>query len=412
MTKKWQAKLAKGITHTDTKYPYKEPFICRPANDDLTKQWSVDYSIWSEREQTLKRKRVILVGATVTARLSDGKAVIAELKKKLKAGACVDPLQKVPARVDTPDKVLPTTSLKKAIEIYLDFKKRTTGHNSWRTYRSSLRVLLQYLSDTPGLKKVSLATFHHGDALDFLDQTITKYLMSNRGRNNTKDNAKMLYGHWCKRINATAGRVLLVNPFDDIADLSVTSGKHTAFTDAQRLDFRKCATEQQEGQLLLFVQFMYYTFMRPRQELRLLRVRDLREGTIFVDKTNSKNNDDGYVEIPPPLVSLINEYKLREYAPHCYLFGREGVPGPDPVGPDYFYHHHRRILEKMGVPGDAGYDMYSWKHTGVIALWSATQNIKLIQQQCRHSTAAQTETYLRDLGIIVRHTQIQDFPEF
>lgn len=66
----------------------------------------------------------------------------------------------------------------------------------------------------------------------------------------------------------------------------------------------------------------------------------------------------------------------------------------------------------MGIPEKSGYDMYSWKHTGVIALWAATQNIRLIQQQCRHSTAVQTETYLQDLGIIVRHTQIQDFPEF
>jgi integrase len=66
----------------------------------------------------------------------------------------------------------------------------------------------------------------------------------------------------------------------------------------------------------------------------------------------------------------------------------------------------------MGLPDDGAYDMYSWKHTGVISLWNATQNIRLIQQHCRHSTAAQTEDYLRDLGIIVRHTQIQDFPEF
>ncbi len=222
----------------------------------------------------------------------------------------------------------------------------------------------------------------------------------------------MCFAHWCKRLNRPGSAVVLVNPFtEDIQDKATSSEKHTAYTDAQRQAFREICLQEKEEQLLLFVQFMYYTFLRPRQELRLLRVRDLKEHTIYINGINAKDNAGEHVESAPALERLIEHYKLRSYPTNYYLFSHSGSPGPDPVGPDYFYQHHRKLLTRLKWT-DAGHDMYSWKHTGVIALWNVTQNIRLIQQQCRHSTAAQTEDYLRDLGIIVRHTQIQDFPEF
>lgn len=404
--------MAKSVTNTQTKYPYKTPFISKPKDDDLSKQWVVEYGIWSEREEKIKRKRVVLVGTTVAERLADGREVVKELNRLLKAGAVVDPVPVItPVAAADLNQVKPNTPLSKAIDIYLAYKTKTTKKNSVRTYRSSLNLLKRYLVDTPGLKTVTLQQFRHGDALAFLDKVILDYKLTNRGHNNTRDNCAMFYRHWCKRINATSGRVILVNPFDNIDEKVTTSGKHTAYTDEQRAAFKDKCLAEGEGQLLTFVQFMYYTFMRPRQELRLLRIKDIREDTIFINAVNAKDNAAEYIEIPPGLQRIITELQLRDYPDNHYVFTHQGVPGPDPVGPDYFYSHHRRILDKLALK-DEGYDMYSWKHTGVIALWNATQNIRLIQQQCRHSTAAQTEDYLRDLGIIVRHTQIKDFPEF
>ncbi|MBD2700178.1 site-specific integrase [Spirosoma sp. BT702] len=411
MARKWQLFLNKQITPSPVKYPFKEPFISKPEDNDLTKQWVVEYGIYSEREQKIKRKRVVLKGDTVADRLKDGREVVGLIKQKLKAGACVDPQAKAPEVLvrDQADQVGGHTMIRQAIDLYLAYKQKTTSVNSWRTYRSSLRLFKQYLLDTPGLKNVTLANFHHGDALHFLDQVILKYGLTNRGHNNAKDNVGMFYRHWLKRINRP-GKLAIVNPFDDIQDKTTHTNKHTAFTDEQRETFKEICRKENETNLLLFVQFMFYTFFRPRQELRLIRVGDIKADTIYVNAEEAKDNEGAYIEIPPPLQALIEQYKLRTYPPHFYVFTHQGVPGSEPVGPDYFYQHHVRILAKLGWKGK--YDMYSWKHTGVIALWSTTQNIRLIQQHCRHSTAAQTEDYLRDLGIIVRHTQIQDFPEF
>jgi len=48
MARKWQIRLFKSLVQVAVKYPFKEPFISRPADDDLTKQWTVEYGIWSE----------------------------------------------------------------------------------------------------------------------------------------------------------------------------------------------------------------------------------------------------------------------------------------------------------------------------------------------------------------------------
>lgn len=68
------------------KYPYKAPFLSKPVDNDLTKQWVVEYGIWSLKKQRIVRKRVVLSGDTVAKRLIDAKEIIAELKKILRKG--------------------------------------------------------------------------------------------------------------------------------------------------------------------------------------------------------------------------------------------------------------------------------------------------------------------------------------
>jgi integrase len=411
MAKKWQNKVAKTHVDTTTRYQYKEPVLSKPPDDNLAKQWVVVYGVWSESKEKLVRKRVTITGDTVAKRLANAKATISELKVMLKAGVCVDPLpeEPKPAAVDH-NAVTLQTPLRKAIEVYLAYKQKTTKKNSYRTYKSSLSVLERFLKETPGMKNVAIGRFHAGNAQDFLDKVVLSYNHSNRGHNNARDNAQAVFLHWAKRINRPGVTHLLANPFEGIIDKVTISKKHTAFTDQQRTEFITKCQEMGEHQLLLFVKFMFYTFFRPREELRNIRISDIREHTIRVDGNMSKDNAEEYVEIAPPLEKLIQELNLRSYPSNYYVFSHAGVPGPERFGKDYFYHHHRRVLARLDWQGE--YDTYSWKHTGVIALWRATENIRLVQQHCRHSTATMTEDYLRDLGIIVRHTQIQDFPTF
>ncbi|WP_138990804.1 hypothetical protein [Larkinella sp. C7] len=52
-------------THTTAKYPYKDPFLSKPEDNDLSKQWVVEYGIWSIKKQRVVRKRVVLSGNSI-----------------------------------------------------------------------------------------------------------------------------------------------------------------------------------------------------------------------------------------------------------------------------------------------------------------------------------------------------------
>jgi len=58
---------------------------------------------------------------------------------------------------------------------------------------------------------------------------------------------------------------------------------------------------------------------------------------------------------------------------------------------------HRDILISLGL--DADHTLYSWKHTGVVQAYKNGVNIKSLQLQCRHYSIAQTDEYLKTLGI-------------
>lgn len=106
---------------------------------------------------------------------------------------------------------------------------------------------------------------------------------------------------------------------------------------------------------------------------------DILQKTIRIDAENAKNSRTAHVLIPPPLELLIEKHQLRQFPGSYYVFTLEGKPGPKPVYEKYFYNQHRRILTLLKLV-DQTYDLYGWKHTGVIALYKATKDVKLIQR--------------------------------
>ncbi len=126
----------------------------------------------------------------------------------------------------------------------------------------------------------------------------------------------------------------------------------------------------------------------------------------------AKDNEGEFIDIPLPLEQLIQAQQIRDFPGHYYVFSAEGQPGAEMVGPKYFYRRHVQVLQRISLI-DSGHDMYSWKHTGAVALWNATKDIELIRIQARHSDIKQTIEYLRDLGIrLANDDKIHKFPVF
>lgn len=167
----------------------------------------------------------------------------------------------------------------------------------------------------------------------------------------------------------------------------------------------------QDPILWLYCQFIYYCFIRPG-ELRLIKVADilLSDARIVVRKEVSKNGKEQYVNIPAAFLPDVEEYLELHDAPGAfYLFGNEGKPSPKPYGARRMSSNHQRLLEKIGLD-ITRHKLYSWKHTGAIALARASVPMKQIQIHLRHHSLEITDRYLRDMAINETDEIVKNYP--
>lgn len=419
MSKLCQSKLDNSniIDFKLGEFPWKEPRLSKPADNDLTKRWIVDYGVWSYDEKKIVRKRVNVKGKTVAERLARAKAIIATLEKR--AGsmyvgtrpAGLPSLKITPAPTQT-DIISPSLPIAKAVHIYIAYSKKALAGNTLKSYRTAVMKLLGYL-ERHKRSNLAIGSLEVSDVNEFLTELITIDGLSNRTRNNIKGACGTFYNYFAG-LDKSKKLKKQGNPFEDpdVRMLPQVQNKHQSYSLPQQKQYREVCESLGLNQLLTFCRWMYYTLMRPHEELRRLRVRDVRTKVIYVSGDNDKTNEGDYVDIPLPLEQLIQQQKIRDFPGHYFVFSQSGTPGPVMVGPKFFYRRHVKVLKEMNLE-DSGHDMYSWKHTGAIALWTATKDIELVRQQARHSSIKQTIEYLRDLGVrLADDDKIHKFPVF
>ncbi|OJJ23298.1 hypothetical protein BKI52_02770 [marine bacterium AO1-C] len=170
-----------------------------------------------------------------------------------------------------------------------------------------------------------------------------------------------------------------------------------------------------EHQLLLFISLIFYAFLR-KSELTQLRVGDVLDDVILVPGETGKNKKTRPIKLAPGLTQIISEQGLRNYPQDYFVFSTDdGRPGVEPIRENFFYLKFTSILEVHGLKRK-GYTMYGLKHSGVIALYTMVDNfqdLRVIQEMCRHKSLDMTQRYLRKLGIIlpIDYSIIDRFPK-
>lgn len=386
------------LTILNTPTPYKLCRIC-DSKGDLSKVWYVEYYIFDQQNQKLKRKRIVLNHQTAKERYSVGKYHAKNIDELLKKGSIL--FNDFPKKPEETQSISNNSKIIEACNFFLEFNKNILKPRTQESYSTDIKRFINFLKES-NLQNITIEGFNEMFAMQFLDYLIIKQKLSNRSRNNVKGTMSTFFNFFKKR------KLTHNNPFADIKKITQIATKHAAYSKNQIKIFKEEC--QNEPQLWLFINFIYFCFIRPRYELRLLKIGDIKEKTILTRAENNKNNATEHIMIPAALESLIQKYKLRTYDENFYVFSENGLPGKTALGRDYMYNKHRQILAKAELLNQ-NYDMYGWKHTGVIALWLATQNIELIRQQCRHADIATTQKYLRDLGLFIDYDQINKFPE-
>ena len=152
-----------------------------------------------------------------------------------------------------------------------------------------------------------------------------------------------------------------------------------------------------DPQLWLTVQLEYYCFLRPGQEIRLARVQwfDLARGVINVPAEVVKTDEHKVVIIPSEFrEELLHTWKLNLYPPHYYIIGKNGMPGPVPLGNNNLRNRFNIIRDSLELPKE--YKLYSWKHTGNARAADAGIPMYDRQRQNGHSSLRSTEEYLKN----------------
>jgi integrase len=177
------------------------------------------------------------------------------------------------------------------------------------------------------------------------------------------------------------------------------------FTRSQ-IDYLRPKFAETAPQLLFFVQFMYYTFIRPG-ELRFLRIEDiiLEQLRVRIPAPISKNRKEQYVAIPSAFLPVLQK-EISGLPPTHYIFG-----GIKPYGTNYFSRIHQQIIKKLRFDTTA-YKLYSWKHAGAVAAVMSGVSHKELQLQMRHHSLDELDGYLRQLGVADMQNLQDKFPAF
>ncbi len=386
------------------KHPYKLATLVH-HDYDMTKRWYVDFHAWDVSVDRLRRKRLYEPLNRIKSRserIFVGENVVRQVNRELREGKVLGKdkfAQQNAVRIDR-------FSLLNAIE-YVKEQKRLNGHR--KSYYRTFSTLKSVLEDWMAYENESdfpLREFSRKEAQNLHSYLRGEKKLANKTINNIFTNLSTAFNYLEKN-----GKLWKLSPLQGIDTLPVHVKKHAAFTNEQISVVKKAIKEHQVSspmhrrsgykQLELFIQFIYYTLARPN-EIMDLKVGDIQlaENRIFIRGEISKNKTDDYVAIPDTLKNNIKKSGVLKAKPGDFIFSKDGAPGATRLHNNFFWDKHHRILEETGLRDlNPNFSLYSYKHTGAISLYKATKDVKIVQQQCRHQSVAQTDAYLRDLGL-------------
>ena len=361
-----------------------------PVNLDISKPWYIEYKVWHHGRGELVTKRItgeINRIHNKEERVSAARFVRGELNALLKEGWTI-------GRKETTKTIFKHLPIHEALEAAFEIKKGTTREGTWKEYVALLKDIKKYLADK-GAGKEKIGKLNTQMLEDFLDEVVkTK---ENKTRNNKLTNIRALL-----RLINRREKVWDHIPGLDIPKLPTTTNKHTVFSRPQLLANKKACLEMGEDYLWLFCQFIFFTLARPG-ELRRLKVGhlDMFDDRIYIPGENAKGRSGEWIDMYPPLKDLVIQHNIHKAPKNHYVFSSSQNPGPEPVGKNYFYKRHVKLLEEVGLDSsELEYTMYSYKHSGCCHLYLAKVDLLSIQRQCRHKSPEQTMKYLRDLGTL------------
>lgn len=356
----------------------------KSGKPSMNGRWYVYFHIRDHQGnlKMLKRKSGINTGTNVKERMFLAKALCDEINLMLERGYnFLDPSIRAAAIVP----------MMETLRSYLALKQGNIRTRTFQSYKYALDSLELYLTENK-MQFCSPEEFNNYRAQDYCDYLQRSKRINPKTFNSTRAYLMVFFNMLVER------ELIGKNPFKSIKQLPEQAGRHLAYTNEE---WEKLLSylDDNNPRLKLFCQFIYYTYLRPIELLRLqVGNIDLVQGIIQIHGSQSKNRKSESVVIPDRFIEVVKNLQLQQLPKEYFLFGKKLQTDSQPYHRNSVTLQFRTALNKAGG-FTSDHTLYSCKHTGVSAAYRLGVDIYAISRQCRHQTITETQNYMRSIGL-------------
>ena len=350
------------------------------------KEWYVYYSVLNPATGRMVRFRhKINRIKTVKEKRAVAKAMIASYSEKLSLGW--NPL----VEKEAPKAYVTITE---AMDTFLKVKAKETEENSYRSYRSYIKILRNWLAEYGYPAGMFVAAFNQAVALDFMDDVEGDDRLSARTFNNYRAFYVMLWNWFIEKKYAS------VNPFADVKKKPKKLTKKIRRT----LDDSEVRTlihflEKENPNYLAMCLLCYCCFMRPK-EIALLKCGDIDLGRqlVHVSDEIAKNDNESYRTIPDAMMPYLSALDLSDRANYLFSDHKTFAPGRKKVCSREISRYWNDVVRE-GCGFEMSLQFYSLKDTGITNMTSKGIPLNFVKQQADHSSLAMTAIYIGNSNV-------------
>ncbi|WP_233885309.1 tyrosine-type recombinase/integrase [Tenacibaculum piscium] len=378
-------------------YRYKE-LINGKKQISINKQWHVYYYYRNPKNGKMvkftERKGINRL-KTIASRNLASKNLQKALKRYLQDG--FNPFAEKEIKVDVNTKIYTSSE---ALNLAFNQKEPTWKESTIDVNKVYLNSFTRWLSAN-NLKDSPISEITRKHISFYLSYLIEVKSISNTSRNNHKRLLSSLF------TQLEESEIIPLNFIGKISFLKSTAKKNKPFN-ATQLDEILKYTKENDPYLYDYIKFMWYSFLRPIEIIRLkIENIDFDNNSIEI-QTKTKERD--YVRLVSANKKYLKTLNLDALDKTKSIFTKYQKPDfwetkKEKSKENWFTRRFKIIKTKFNLSED--YGIYSFRHTSALSLYyhflnkqgfNEYQSVLKVQEIMRHTDENTTRKYLREIG--------------
>ena len=295
--------------------------------------------------------------------------------------------------------VKPLITLKTALKSVLTEKLNSNLSNVYkRDLNQVCNSLLDYLGND--LINTDVTKISEIDIESFLNQYKSSgtYYMSKRKTTN------VFFSELVRK------KLLTENPVKDTRPMKRVAKLHQVY-DKKQLNDVLTFLEEEYPNLHFCCILTYGCFLRPHQEIRLLKKKHVNDEVTKIILSASENKSRRVrTSIIPVFAQEVLKKRLEKILdPETNLLSQDIVTYNESYINTQWSRAKKRMVE-LGLL-EKGHTIYSFRHTSAVNVYRKTKDLHVLQQLLQHSNMIVTLNYLRGLGEINTDQLMDALPE-